>query len=442
MKFKIKPDAKIKITESLAEGLDNAVVDNNIFPNWLSFFMAGYLAQKNLPENGLNRDLMEKYVGDMPLVEFIVEKVRLELIANRDYSSEGPRCKLIGSPGYSDAKDLATRMISEFESLPWTYQVSIELSQKQFPPELFDSGVIGIGSRATLRVPDLLFAESFPLDHENERISRRMRSVRGLGMLLLGNKKEEWKAEGVCFSQTVHGFIGAFGGQEPVKMAQNSLEAFIGLGLAKKCLTFTSKLNDPTPKFRWIIHQTDEFGKNIPVTALEVDDELSNTLKSVETFAFAENYPEVSRIPWLRKNFSEIGKLFDAEKNQSLLLASKWFFDSFKGTDETLRYVRRMTCLEILLGSSVNTDSSSLSEIMSNRLAYMIGKRYTERESLIREFKEVYGLRSRILHQGKHRFGFRESHLTSKLKEFCEKAIEAECGLLIASSENKTPQLN
>ena len=72
----------------------------------------------------------------------------------------------------------------------------------------------------------------------------------------------------------------------------------------------------------------------------------------------------------------------------------------------------------------------------------MIGKRYTERESLIREFKEVYGLRSRILHQGKHRFGFRESHLTSKLKELCEKAIEAECGLLIASSENKTPQLN
>jgi len=84
LKIKLKPEAKIKMTESLAEGLDNVVVDHNIFPNWLSFFMAGYHAQNNLPENGPNRDLMEKYVGDMPLVEFIAEKIRLELIANRD----------------------------------------------------------------------------------------------------------------------------------------------------------------------------------------------------------------------------------------------------------------------------------------------------------------------------------------------------------------------
>lgn len=357
-------------------------------------------------------------------------------MADRDFNTEVPRSPLIGSPGYRDATDLAERLVEEFESLPWTYRITIELSQKQIQPELFQTGTIPIGRDAFVLIPDLLFSETFPLNHENERIAKRIRSVRGLGaLMLLGSKKEEWKPDAVCFTQTVQGFIGAWGTQEPVRLAQNQLESFIGLGLAKKCFTFKNDFKDPVPQFRWIVHQVDESGQNVPMASVLVDDELSSTLKSIKSFAFAESYPQTSQLPWLNRQFSEISQLFDAPKKENLLLASKWFFDSFKGSDEALRYVRRMTCLEILLGSSVNTEKASLSEIMSNRLAYMIGKSYSEREKIIAEFKSIYGLRSRILHQGKHRIGFRESHLRARLQEFCEKAIDAECKLLIASSE-------
>ncbi len=437
MTFKLKPELRLKIIEELSSGFKSLQVECETFPNYLSFFMASYLAQKNLPENGPNRDYMERFIGEMPLIEFIVEKIRLELMAERDYNSESPRSPLIGSSGYPSAGELAERLVAEFESLPWVYRITIELSQKQVPPELFDGGSISIGDNATLHKPDLLFSEAFPLDHENHRISRRMRSIRGLGaLMLLGDKKEDWKPEAICFTQVVKGFIGAFGGQEPVQLAQNQLESFIGLGLAKKCFTFKNDFKDPAPQFRWIVHQVDEDGQNVPMASLSVDDELSSTLKSIRSFIFSENYPEYSRVPWLIRQLKEISLLYDAQKNENLLLASKWFFDSFKGSDEALRYVRRMTCLEILLGSSVNTQKTSLSEIMSNRLAYMIGKSFSEREKIMSEFKEIYNLRSRILHQGKHRLGYRESRLRSTLQEFCEKAIDAECKLLIASIES------
>ena len=433
MTIKIGDEDKEQMLATLAEGIGSALIEHDTFPHWPSFALAGFNSQYHLPSEGKNREFMEECVGEMPFVEFLVEKIRLELNDTRDFNGEISRKTLVGSPGYQDAHSVAARVISEFESLPWRYRVTVELPEKQFPVELFENGTIALGELASLNVPDLLFAQTNPLIHENQRRTKRMWGSGLVTSLLLG--QPAWKKQSVCFSQNVSGFIGINARETPVKRAEERLESFFGLGLAKRLFSHKVDYSEQKLSLRWVVHELDAAGGSIPLTAVSVNEELSEVLRAVSSFNFHSDYPEASRLPWLQKQLSEIDRALRSKNNEKVLLASKWFFDSFKGSDEALRYVRRMTCLEILLGSSVNTVKSSLSEIMSNRLAYMIGNNYAERDRVIADFKQIYGLRSRILHQGQHRLGYRQAKLTSRLKELCEEAISAECRILIASTD-------
>ncbi|MFX8024228.1 hypothetical protein ABTK62_20495, partial [Acinetobacter baumannii] len=78
------------------------------------------------------------------------------------------------------------------------------------------------------------------------------------------------------------------------------------------------------------------------------------------------------------------------------------------------------------------TSKASLGEILGNRLAYLIGKNHQDRSDILAEFKKIYGVRSGILHHGKHRLRGDERGYISKLRKFCERAIEEEARLLLA----------
>ncbi|MGL1715226.1 hypothetical protein ACSTH8_00505, partial [Vibrio parahaemolyticus] len=89
-----------------------------------------------------------------------------------------------------------------------------------------------------------------------------------------------------------------------------------------------------------------------------------DVLRHIKSFTFANESPENRRIPWLRGAVERCNQIFDSDKSSTLLLSTKWFFDSFKGKDETLRYIRLMTTLEILLGEHADTSKASLGEIL------------------------------------------------------------------------------
>src|SRR3546814_7463247 len=97
-----------------------------------------------------------------------------------------------------------------------------------------------------------------------------------------------------------------------------------------------------------------------------------------------------------------------------------------------------MTCIEILCGEHADTSKVSLGELLGNRLAYLIGRSHADREKVLRDFRDIYSLRSRILHHGKHRFSLEERAHLWELRGFYERALEAEAKML----DRKSTRLN
>jgi hypothetical protein len=112
------------------------------------------------------------------------------------------------------------------------------------------------------------------------------------------------------------------------------------------------------------------------------------------------------------------------------MLAAQWLFDSHCGSDELLRFVQTMIVMEILLGDKAATDIVGLSELMSNRCAYLIAKNHSERNELLKEFRSIYKVRSEIVHAGKTRLNAEERRLFLRLQFLCARTMAEEMQLL------------
>ena len=63
---------------------------------------------------------------------------------------------------------------------------------------------------------------------------------------------------------------------------------------------------------------------------------------------------------------------------------------------------------------------------MSNRCAYLIGKSQIEREEIKKKFKEIYRVRSNIVHRGKVNLDSKERFLFIELQQICNRVIAEE----------------
>ena len=75
---------------------------------------------KILPQTGPLRDRLVAYVDDNPFSEFVWDRLTTELWERDKYQS-GKRGKLVDIEGYADVDQVATRLLSQFESLPWHF---------------------------------------------------------------------------------------------------------------------------------------------------------------------------------------------------------------------------------------------------------------------------------------------------------------------------------
>jgi hypothetical protein len=89
-----------------------------------------------------------------------------------------------------------------------------------------------------------------------------------------------------------------------------------------------------------------------------------------------------------------------------------------------------MVVLEILLGDKAASDEIGLGRLLGNRCAYLIGKTQEERATILSDFKQIYDVRSDIVHEGKSRLTHDELMLFNKLQWFCHRVIQKEIELL------------
>jgi hypothetical protein len=351
------------------------------------------------------------------------------LALNGEYTSDSKLVPLTELGGYSDVDALAERLLSQFESLPWLFSLTLNIPQSMLPPLPSDGTRMKVMERSDLVTTNLLLDDEFPLETDNKALRDRITGT-GLASLILGDEPLKWEADASYFQTQVEGFVGPYGGSTPMDVATERFKAFFGLGLALGLFSHEYKYIVVPHRVSWTIHRkiADQWQLR---DRLNLDDEDSRLLGSISLWnKFGKDYPEEHKVTWLKGVLKRTADALNAAGSETLRLASRWYWDSFKGTDEILRYVRRMTTLEIILGEGVDTSKASLGEIVGNRLAYLVGTSHSHRAEVLAKFKRIYQVRSSILHRGKARLSADERSLLIELQTLCESALRQEATLV------------
>jgi GR25 family glycosyltransferase involved in LPS biosynthesis len=245
---------------------------------------------------------------------------------------------------------------------------------------------------------------------------------------LVASRPSSWEPSAEYLQISVNGFIGPYGGSTPAWNAESILRAFFGLGIALTLFKATRKYAWPfgsKPSSHFIMHRELSDHSWQYEGQLNLGDEQSRALDSLEKNSDAEsgmvNY--ILQSP-MRAVFS------NRSKAAPVVLASEWFFNSHTGHDQLLSYVQAMVVLEILLGEKAASDEIGLGRLLSNRCAYLIGTTQEERATILSDFKQIYQVRSDIVHEGKSRLTYNELALFAKPQWFCHRVIYKEIQLL------------
>lgn len=429
MTIQLHAKAKSAMVEALRSGLPHIKVKNGKWLETFTAFLAAWKANEALPSNGKLHEQLVDYVDELPFVDFVIETLRRDLDDRFEHDRDNAELALVDMDGYKDHLAVAAGLVEAFETLPWRYSMAMRLPERLFPEDLFQEKSLSLGDRSFLILPDMLFKQQFPLSNPNPRIERR---AKGPGILaIFGNNAPDWEAGSAYFVNQDAGFVGVYGGGSMMDRAERKLESFLGLGLATRLFSYNRQYENPEVKLHWFVHKEVQEGWAFD-SRIEISDDVAEVLRHTVSFRFADIYPVEQRIPWLQGVLEKADKVLRSERSGTLQLATKWFFDSFKGMDQTLRYIRLMTTIEILVGEHADTSKASLGELLGNRLAYLIGKNHKDRADILQEFKTIYGVRSGILHHGKHKLSASEKGYISKLRSYCERAIEEEVRLILA----------
>ena len=339
------------MVERLANGLVHVGVTHGKYLEHITVFLSVFEADQALPSNGKLRDRLVDYIDDYPLIEFVLESLRRELADTKEYVSESSKAKLTEIDGYQDPQAIANHLISEFETLPWKYTLSLPVKREIFPPFPEGKSQVALGTRAQLIEPDLLLDETYPLNHPDKNVEERVFGGKGL-LNIWQAGDQSWEKDSIYLQFEIDGYIGIYGGGSPVANVERSLESFFGLGLATRLFSYKYSFQNPDKIPEWLVHREAEGGWRIE-SKFKIKEDDSSVIRHISLWdGFNNDYPEEHKIPWLTSRLDQVSRIFSSDRADSLLLAAKWFFDSFKGSDDVLSYSHESKVWCIMFGRS------------------------------------------------------------------------------------------
>lgn len=437
MAIEIHTSAIEALKAELINGLPRVSIYGGIILDGASAYVAASKADDALPQNGALHDQLVEMVGERPFANFVEGVLSARLRDERDYQAGPEKENLIESGVFGDANEVSDWLTSQFASLPWKYSFAIEFPPDTLPLEVIEGASQQFGEGCQVAKSDFFVANHFPLSHPNPRRNAKLETnamrnamLEKGGLSRLSGGDPKWKDDRAVFIQQRDGFVNIDGTGSVVEECAFTLQRFVGLGLALKLFSHGFRFDYQEIRTDWKVHQAVD-GNWEYFARFDLDGESNEVLRHIKSFKFPKSYADEKRIPWLRSTVKKISDVFSSEHSTSIMLAAKWFFNSHKGSDQTLRYIRLMTTLEILLGEGADHYKARLGDILSSRLAYLIGKNHKERHQILNKFKKIYKVRSNILHTGHHKLKWTK-HLISDLDSYCKRAIKAEVDLLLA----------
>jgi hypothetical protein len=426
--------------EVVAENLADVRVNNDMVLDFQS--MMGLVATDEiLPETGGLRDKLNRYIGELPLFTFIFETLTRDLYENGTYNAERKGVPLNEFPDFGDLQAVANHLVNDFESLPWSYQMSFELPSS-IGKQIRDA-VANYELSENFRIvsPDETYDTNYPL---RSGIKNRDQTLFGGGLLQILQSSEQWNKETACIQIDLEGFVGHYGKQAPIQDGLSTLKAFMGLSLAVRLLKAgtkpaTSLLGMP-PKSQLVLvlhRKTDDHWQIWSTYDLPSD--LSETLAGFEIDDLEGRVDANKLSSWIRSRLPIISIAFqNPGKAEHVLLAAQWLLDSYVGKNELLSFVQSTVAMEILLGEEAKSDVIGIGELLRNRCAYLIGKSRSAREGILGDFDKIYTVRSKIVHRGKSRLNSEERILFQKLQWMCRRVISEELNLIAKDKESAT----
>ena len=423
MAVKIDPKCAVRLREKLAAALTALHVQNGMFIQRSS--IEGLLeCESVLPQSGKVHEELTSYIDDSPVTEFVYGTLSRELLARNRY--EPNSSGLISDiDEYSDLASLSERLVSTFCSLPYWYTFSTPLPAPLSEALSILKEPLALNEHVRLLpINDQVLAEFEPSTGD-EALDRH---VHGGGML---GPKTPPPWHGVYFQIQVPGFIGTFTRTAPVAKSENVLKAFFGLLLALRAIRRTFSFS-PSVTRTFIIHRREQ-GRWALHERSDLDPETSAVLSDISLENLDGIIPQDQQALWTRSQILKIRSVFlNENRSDKIILSAQWLFDSYTSRNELLAFVQAMVCLEILLGDKASSDVIGLGELLRNRCAYMVGKTPTQREEILRDFSEIYKVRSQIVHRGKSVLRNRERALFYQLRWLCSRVLQEEIDLLIA----------
>ncbi len=392
--------------------------------------MALALPSQQLPEKGKLAEELLAYIGHFPLFEFVTDCLQEELSERFEYSS-GASQKLEALAGYENTKKIAERLIGSFASLPWQYMLTMQLPDAISDVLKVTPATFPIGTALTINRDIAALSSAYPINSQHVPLQRLLHGGNGLLSLSMTSEPRsvEWSAGSYLQIET-SGYVDAYGSTAPAQNVLHTIRTFFGLGIALDLFNVKRQYSPYKPTLPIYVHRKIGDDWRI-VKKFEVQELHASTMASVvpsDRCASTEGKNRAALIAEFLSDFHVIN--LAGEKGQSIQLACQWLFDGYAERDELLRFVQGVVALEILLGDKRQSDELGLGALLRNRCAYFIADTVKEREEILSDINKIYGVRSRIMHNGVRQFTPEDRALFRKLRGFCFAIIRKEIALL------------
>lgn len=430
---------KARLIDDLTSRLQNIKVDKNIFLDYETVVGLEKL-DKILPQSGPIHKNLKKYIGDAPLSTFIGETISGELVETFECDSKIKGVSLISMTNYNDPKAVALRLIEEFNSLPFNYLVSFE-----FPPPLGErlrekiEKPFQLSSTMKIILPDGQYDQTYPLNTGKKRIDRELFDSYWVLENLGGRETKKWNRKAVYLQIDVRGFVGKYSLMPPIAEVIATVKSIFGLSIALDFMSVKRK-HLVRPRVRHlIIHRqiNDQWRifktQKLPMDFAEVLDNVEISENNGQKVDGKNTQLNQTLLFFLQLLFSS-----PAERNERLLKANQWFMDSYMGSNELLAFVQTMIVMEVLLGGK-ESQKIGIGELLSSRCGYLIGKNHEDRDQVIEIVKDIYDVRSNIVHRGKNTLSTNEKELFYKLRWLSSRIILKEMMLLSEDRQQANP---
>lgn len=365
------------------------------------------------------------------------------------FAKKGPYNKYDNGTKISEIFDIdaiTDEFISGIESLPYSYDAIFDLPIRGMEDS---SSSIEIAPGIIIWQPSEEELSTYPFpDNIYDKYSSKSTREGLLSLFvqgLKGYRSYEWLPGNIYLKLELSGYLGQFGESPVIDQFNDKRKAFLGCCLATGIFKETStdlggqrilacyfrRNNNELELVRYDFFNYEEtvFIKKLNIPRDNFIDPSVLLLARIERKSIDVNSEETA-IKWFLQRLQPIKKLFEVNDNEQvkrILISAQWYYDSNARGADVLGFIQAITAIESLLGD--RRPPENLTTLLANRCAYLIGNDAQEREEILKDFKEIYATRSKVLHRGARRLSpdefFQWGKLQNILKELIKKEIRS-----------------